>query len=276
MFKLQVAFVFALLPAILASPPIARQNTATTNVQVAPGGQLTFSTQMVQSTPGGTVVFAFGDDPHSATQSSFDAPCTPLDGGFDSGLQTNKEFTITITDDTKPVYVFSKAGTDCGQGMVMVINPPSGNAAQGFDGFLAAAQKIGSGEKPVSDSGFVGGGVGAAASAAPSDLPPCPTTSNFFSNLFGGPCASGGAGGATPTATGGGSPQTPAANTSGGATPTAPPSSPASTSATSTSTGSAPGITQSQSQSTSGSSNSVFMNGRLGVAAAALALGMLI
>jgi hypothetical protein len=42
-------------------------------------------------------------DPHSATQGSFDDPCVYLndtDGaGFDSGVQSGKEFTIRITND---------------------------------------------------------------------------------------------------------------------------------------------------------------------------------
>jgi hypothetical protein len=44
---------------------------------------------------------------HSVTQSSFDAPCTPLDGGFDSGFQVSvfnqppfPVFTLQVTDDT--------------------------------------------------------------------------------------------------------------------------------------------------------------------------------
>ena len=46
------------------------------------------------------------DIPHSVTQSSFADPCTALTAqngsgpGFDSGLQTNKQFSITITDDS--------------------------------------------------------------------------------------------------------------------------------------------------------------------------------
>ena len=46
-----------------------------------------------------------GSLPHSVTQGSFANPCVYLNGtggtgtGFDSGLQTNKQFTIRITND---------------------------------------------------------------------------------------------------------------------------------------------------------------------------------
>jgi len=42
---------------------------------------------LVQSaTPGDTVSFKFHPKNHTVTQSSFDAPCTPLYGGTDTGL----------------------------------------------------------------------------------------------------------------------------------------------------------------------------------------------
>ena len=44
-----------------------------------------------------------GAELHSVTQGSFDDPCVPLNGpdgvGFDSGLQSGKQFTIRITND---------------------------------------------------------------------------------------------------------------------------------------------------------------------------------
>ncbi len=42
---------------------------------------------LVQSAaPGDTVSFKFHPKNHTVTQSSFDAPCTPLYGGTDTGL----------------------------------------------------------------------------------------------------------------------------------------------------------------------------------------------
>jgi hypothetical protein len=55
---------------------------------------------------------AHRDEPHSVTQSTFANPCTYLAAGngsaagFDSGLQTGTQFTITITNDQerKPTF----------------------------------------------------------------------------------------------------------------------------------------------------------------------------
>lgn len=50
---------------------------------------------------------------HSVTQGSFENPCVYLNGaggaGFDSGLQTGKQFTIRITNDQQrrqTIFVF--------------------------------------------------------------------------------------------------------------------------------------------------------------------------
>ncbi|KAF8514676.1 hypothetical protein JB92DRAFT_2718931, partial [Gautieria morchelliformis] len=65
---------------------------------------------------------------HSVTQSSFDNPCTPLQGGFDSAVTGNPplrltlpEWNLTITDDTQPIWYFCKVTvpvSHCTNGMV--------------------------------------------------------------------------------------------------------------------------------------------------------------
>lgn len=35
---------------------------------------------------GDTILFTFKQKNHTATQSSFDKPCSPINGGFDSGF----------------------------------------------------------------------------------------------------------------------------------------------------------------------------------------------
>ncbi|KAI0003246.1 hypothetical protein BJV74DRAFT_764694 [Russula compacta] len=118
---------------------------------------------------------------HSVTQSSFADPCTYLaasggnSAGFDSGLQTGKQFSIKITNDQEPIWFFCKNSIHCGLGMVGSINAPStGNT---YATFLAAAKAIGSSEPSVSDSGPVTGGVGAVATGTPS-----PTTATSSSS----------------------------------------------------------------------------------------------
>jgi len=120
----------------------------------------------------GTIVtFIFITGPHSVTQGSFADPCVYLaaqggnPAGFDSGLQTGKQFSIQITNDQEPIYFFCKEDGHCGLGMVGAINAPTtGNT---YAAFQAAAKALGSNEIPLSDSGPVTGGVGAVATATP-------------------------------------------------------------------------------------------------------------
>ncbi|KAI0789905.1 hypothetical protein C8Q75DRAFT_763129 [Abortiporus biennis] len=69
---------------------------------------------------------------HSATQSTFDDPCTPMAGGFDTGVQstgsandnTGSTFELLVND-TQPLWFFSSVGDDCKSGMVLAVNPPT-------------------------------------------------------------------------------------------------------------------------------------------------------
>ncbi|KAG6909454.1 hypothetical protein DXG01_000439 [Tephrocybe rancida] len=101
---------------------------------------------------------------HSVTQSSFNAPCTYLaatansSAGFDSGLQSAKNFTITIVDDTKPIWFH------CKQVYSVSINAPTtGNT---FNAFVSAATAIG-GSEVTESGGPVTGGVNGVATAVP-------------------------------------------------------------------------------------------------------------
>lgn len=137
-------------------------------VNVAQGG-LVFSPASVTAANGTFVTFVFPGVQHSVTQSTFANPCTPLTGsngtGFDSGLTTNTQFTVQITDSTKPVWFFCKFVGHCAAGMVGAINAPSsGNT---FDNFQAAAKALGTAAPQVSNTGAVTGGVGAVATAGP-------------------------------------------------------------------------------------------------------------
>ncbi|KAI0050001.1 hypothetical protein FA95DRAFT_1488002 [Auriscalpium vulgare] len=160
----------AAAPAIPSAPP---STSSQMNIDVAPGGKLVFSPANITASNGTTVTFFFPHSlKHSVSQSSFAEPCTYLAaansssaGGFDSGLQSAVQFSITITDDTKPIWFHCKAPSHCGLGMVGSINAPaSGNT---FDAFQSAALAIGSSEQSETDNGPVTGGVNADATAAP-------------------------------------------------------------------------------------------------------------
>jgi hypothetical protein len=107
---------YPLLPTFANAPP---------QVQVAPDGQLVYSPSNLAAKNGTTVTFYFpkyksyhwclpamlihalcsGSTLHSVTQGFFERPCVYLaasggnPAGFDSGLQSGKEFTLEITDD---------------------------------------------------------------------------------------------------------------------------------------------------------------------------------
>ncbi|KAH9985574.1 hypothetical protein BJV77DRAFT_108698 [Russula vinacea] len=126
-----------------------------------------------------------GSIAHSVTEGSFANPCVYLaaaggnPAGFDSGLQTAKEFTIQITNDQEPVWFFCKNTGHCGLGMVGAINAPTtGNT---YAAFLAAAKALGASEIPLSDTGPVTGGVGAQATATPGPTTATPSSSSTSS-----------------------------------------------------------------------------------------------
>ncbi|KAI0277925.1 hypothetical protein BGY98DRAFT_917609 [Russula aff. rugulosa BPL654] len=107
---------------------------------------------LVQSAaPGDIISFTFHPKNHTVTQSSFDAPCTPLYGGVDTGfvpvtLGTNDDDLPTrefIVEDTNPVWIHCQQGANtaashCGKGMVFAVNPgPDGS----WNSFAASRQK---------------------------------------------------------------------------------------------------------------------------------------
>ncbi|KAI0336298.1 hypothetical protein GY45DRAFT_387473 [Cubamyces sp. BRFM 1775] len=156
-----------------ATVPTAPPSTAgQVNIEVAAGGNFVFSPANVTAPNGTMVTFFFPNAglTHSVTQGDFSNPCEPIaaqngQNGFDSGLQAGVQFTLNVTNDQIPIYFFCKQQTHCGLGMVGSINAPAtGNT---FDAWQAAAIKVGSSEPVLQDNGFVSGGIGAVATAAP-------------------------------------------------------------------------------------------------------------
>lgn len=148
-----------------SAPP---DTTGVFNINVAANGQFVFSPANITAPDNSVVNFYFPASgiAHSVTQSSMDAPCTPLNGGFDSSLEQGVQMTVNITNQSAAVYFFCKQIAHCGMGMVGGINLPltgSGSYAE----FQAAAEKIGSSETTVPDNGPKTGGVGAVVTATP-------------------------------------------------------------------------------------------------------------
>ncbi|KAF8325896.1 Cupredoxin [Cantharellus anzutake] len=115
---------------------------ASITVQAGVGTSLIFSPDTVTASPGDTIVFNFGTSiPHTATQSTFDDPCTKStnSSAFDSGTkQKGGTFTYTVLD-SEPVWIYCAVSGHCKGGMVAAINPPT-NGSQTFSAFQAKAQ----------------------------------------------------------------------------------------------------------------------------------------
>ncbi|KAK3389806.1 hypothetical protein B0H63DRAFT_507302 [Podospora didyma] len=121
-------------------------------VTVGKGGQLKFDPESITAAAGDTVTYNFFARNHSVTQSSFDKPCQPLEGGFFSGFTPSVSpdtaspttFRIIITDATKAIWAYCGQvnGNHCQKGMVHSINAPTSgtNTFQKFAELAAAAQ----------------------------------------------------------------------------------------------------------------------------------------
>ena len=113
-------------------------------VDVGLDGKLTFTPNNITELPNTVVSFSFNPRNHSVTQSNFDNPCQPLEGGFSSGFiptsvsPSGATFDIVIPD-KKPIWFYCGQvnGNHCQSGMVGSINAPlTGNT---LDAFIAKA-----------------------------------------------------------------------------------------------------------------------------------------
>jgi len=160
------------LAAALFLPVLVNAQNQNGNVTVQVGPNLEYNPSNFTASNGTDVTFIFSSSgtPHSVTQGSFDNPCVYLnasdEAGFDSGLQTGKQFTIRITNDQQPIWFFCKTTGHCGLGMVGAINPPT--SGDTFEAYVAAAKSLGSNEPALTtDTGPITSGVGALPTGTP-------------------------------------------------------------------------------------------------------------
>lgn len=140
------------------SPAPTPASLAGRTIQVTVGGNgtLTFDPPEVQAAPRDTIVFQFVSKNHTATQSTFAAPCNKLNNvttgqvGFDSGFMpvaaNSSDFpTFSVTvNDTAPIWVYCKQRipvSHCGTGMVFAINAVD-SSPRSFDAFVSLAKQI--------------------------------------------------------------------------------------------------------------------------------------
>ncbi|KAL5485166.1 hypothetical protein ACEPAI_7808 [Sanghuangporus weigelae] len=132
---------------------------------------------------GDIVTFIFGGIIHGVTQSSFSQPCSPLAGGFSSGLlgtngSTNIEaptWSIIISNASEPIWFFceaTKPQSHCAAGMVGAINAPSDQYLQ----FQSAAKAVTG--TPTPSPTLILTGIGAFATASPTTISLSPSSAS--------------------------------------------------------------------------------------------------
>ncbi|KAK1215294.1 hypothetical protein PQX77_022085 [Marasmius sp. AFHP31] len=119
--------------------------------------------------------FQFRSGSHSVVESTFDQPCTPKPGGFDSGVKTVPENldvdapglpTVTlVAKDSQPSWFFDQAGGTCNQGGVLAVNPTGSQTPGAFkDNAMKAIMA------PVNSSSNASGGPSSSATPTSSSL----------------------------------------------------------------------------------------------------------
>ncbi|KAJ4318883.1 hypothetical protein N0V94_004213 [Neodidymelliopsis sp. IMI 364377] len=155
-------------------------SAATMMVTVAANNKFQFTPNSVTAQPGDMVAFNFVAQNHSVASSTANNPCQPEknaifsdfqpipgnpngspNGGGGGNGKNNKNnnrqagntpmFMVPITD-TQPMYIYCSQAQHCQQGMVMVINPPNGNAVTQYQNKAAQANNN------VSPKGGMSGG----------------------------------------------------------------------------------------------------------------------
>ncbi|KAJ6606455.1 hypothetical protein DFH09DRAFT_9341 [Mycena vulgaris] len=122
----------------LAVIPVTR--SAVIDVVVGGTGVIAYTPNFVTANVGDVIQFTFKQKNHTITQSTLASPCSPMDGGFDSGFipvaadETDFPLAQLTVKDTKPIWVYCKQAGHCAQGMVFAVNP-----ADKFGAFQAAA-----------------------------------------------------------------------------------------------------------------------------------------
>jgi len=122
---------------------------------------LVYRPSNITAQPGDIVTFEFHSKNHTVTQSSFAAPCTPLNAsgttGFDSGFfpvsadaTTFPTWNFTVKD-TSPVWAYCAQTGHCRSGMVFAINADP-NSAKSYDAFLNNAKSGTNGTSPSGSS----------------------------------------------------------------------------------------------------------------------------
>jgi len=132
-------------PVTVNPPPTSTPTTGTDHRIVVGGtGLLSFNPSNVVAQTGDTVTFEFHQKNHTATQSTFANPCSPMANGFNSGFNpvgtdatTFPTFTVPVND-TKAIWVYCAQPGHCSSGMVFAVNAAT-SGSNTFEAFRAKA-----------------------------------------------------------------------------------------------------------------------------------------
>ncbi|KAF6755829.1 Cupredoxin [Ephemerocybe angulata] len=116
---------------------------ATFTVTVGNNASLLYEPSSVTAKAGDVIEFEFTSKNHTVTQSTFDKPCVAKADGVNSGFQLVPagttifpKWSITVQNDTAPLWFFCAQAPHCSKGMVFAINP---TAEKTFDMFHTTA-----------------------------------------------------------------------------------------------------------------------------------------
>ncbi|KKA28390.1 hypothetical protein TD95_000184 [Thielaviopsis punctulata] len=132
------------------SPTLTSTALATTRT-IAVGRASPIEPFNIFASPGDVLEFHFATGENAVVQSSFDAPCAPLPGGFSSGLfsvpagqaQSTDVFAVTVGEHAGPLWFYLAVGDRCNaDGAVGVVNADT-ESAQNINAFREKALMAG-------------------------------------------------------------------------------------------------------------------------------------
>ncbi|EKD16379.1 serine-threonine rich protein [Drepanopeziza brunnea f. sp. 'multigermtubi' MB_m1] len=155
---------------VTGSSPQA-SNTVAATYTVLAGTNPAFTPNSVSADVGDTVVVQFTSGNHSLTESTFDHPCVGLSGGHDSGYMANvnnaivptPQYSFNISQSTSQWFHSKQAG-ECGDGMVLALNPSNEQTAVLFRQNAISQNGTSSNSSSSTSTGVkVGASIGAVA-----------------------------------------------------------------------------------------------------------------
>ncbi|CZR68772.1 uncharacterized protein PAC_18671 [Phialocephala subalpina] len=124
-----------LVPILTAAVAV---NAAVHDIDVGKGSALAFAPDTLTADVGDTLNFHFysGSGGHSVVSSTFANPCVPDTNAFFSGYipgdKTGDQTFIVNVTTTDPIWFYCSLGPHCLDGMVGVVNPPSGQTLSDY------------------------------------------------------------------------------------------------------------------------------------------------